>query len=196
MKIFFKLSGAFWGNLRIFVDKSSIFVYDNLRDFSREVMTMAEQYSVLLSELIREFSLNILFMPEHDVRVISRAVNRPGLPLAGFFDHFEPERVQIIGKVEYLYLQSIDSEMRIKRLSDFFEKRPVAVVYTAGLVASEDALQFAKDADVPLLSTPTTPRFPKSAIPHTSIAVLALQSTPVQEVRVTQTMHPPRLWLK
>ena len=130
---------------------------------------MAEQYSVLLTELIREFSLKTLFMPEREVKVISRAVNRPGLPLAGFFDHFERERIQIIGKVE-----SIDSEMRKKRLGDFFEKRPVAVVYTAGLVASEDALQFAKDADVPLLSTTT----PTTTFMASIIASLAVSLAP------------------
>ena len=60
------------------------------------------------------------------------------------------------------------------RLGDFFEKRPVAVVYTAGLVASEDALQFAKDADVPLLSTTT----PTTTFMASIIASLAVSLAP------------------
>lgn len=135
---------------------------------------MAEQYSVFLSELVREFSLTSLYMPEHKVEVVCRDVNRPGLPLAGFFDHFEPARIQIIGKVEYLYLQSLETEMRTKRLHDFFEKHPVAVVYTAGLSASDDALAFAKENDVPLLSTVT----PTSSFMSALIASLAVSLAP------------------
>jgi len=135
---------------------------------------MAEQYSVSLSELVREFSLGVSYMPERKVEVVCRDVNRPGLPLAGFFDHFESPRIQIIGKVEYLYLQSLDPEMRRMRLHDFFEKRPVAVVYTAGLSASEDALAFAKEYDVPLLSTST----PTSSFMSALIASLAVSLAP------------------
>ena len=57
---------------------------------------MAKVYSVALEELIDEFSLETLYRPEGDVFVSCKDVNRPGLPLAGFFDHFEPPRIEII----------------------------------------------------------------------------------------------------
>ena len=42
-------------------------------------------------------------------------INRPALQLAGFFDHFESQRVQIIGYVEYTYLETLSEEQREKR---------------------------------------------------------------------------------
>ena len=57
---------------------------------------------VKLSKLIKEFSLEKLhYKDEYDeIRIYSTDINRPGLQLAGFFEYFGPERVQIIGKVE------------------------------------------------------------------------------------------------
>ena len=135
---------------------------------------MSDVYSVSLEELMEEFALTPLFLPKEKVRVTCRDVNRPGLPLAGFFDHFEPPRIQIIGKVEYLYLESLEDAVRQTRLHDFFEKRPVAVVYTAGLPANREALSFAEEYDVPLLSTET----PTSSFMASLIASLAVSLAP------------------
>ncbi|MBQ7365332.1 MAG: HPr(Ser) kinase/phosphatase [Clostridia bacterium] len=135
---------------------------------------MPDVYSVKLTDLVAEFSLKPLYLPDEPVMVSCRDVNRPGLPLAGFFDHFEPPRVQIIGKVEYLYLKSLDEEVRKLRLHDFFEKRPVAVVFTAGIPADEVTLTFAKQYNVPLLATET----PTSSFMSALIASLAVSLAP------------------
>ena len=65
--------------------------------------------SVALGEIIKEFDLEILNQgPDYEkVPLRTVDVNRPGLPLVGFFDHFEKARVEIIGKVEYLYLKQL-----------------------------------------------------------------------------------------
>ena len=64
--------------------------------------TEKEVYTIPLSDVIREYNLETLYLPDapENIRVCSPQVNRPGLPLAGFFDHFEPARLEIIGKVE------------------------------------------------------------------------------------------------
>lgn len=110
-------------------------------------------YSVPLKELIEEFSLEVLYCPSHEVLVSCRDVNRPGLPLAGFFDHFEPPRIEIIGKVEHLYLENLDHDTRRRRVRDFLAKRPVAVVYTTSLTVSPETLRDAAEFDVPVLRT-------------------------------------------
>ena len=135
---------------------------------------MPDVYSVPLNDLVEEFSLTPLFMPKEKVLVTCRDVNRPGLPLAGFFDHFEPPRVQIVGKVEYLYLKSLDEEVRRERLHDFFEKRPVAVVFTTGLAVDAMTLAFAEQYNVPLLVTET----PTSSFMSALIASLAVSLAP------------------
>ena len=67
-------------------------------------------YHVPLKEIIDLFHLEILTLPEEPVNVTCMDVNRPGLPLTGFYDHFEPQRIQIIGKVEHLFLSQLEPE--------------------------------------------------------------------------------------
>lgn len=135
---------------------------------------MAEVYSVALTEIVNEFNLEVLYMPEEKVMVTCKDVNRPGLPLAGFFDHFEPQRIEIIGKVEYLYLASLDENTRIKRISDFLEKKPVAVVITSGIAVQERILEVAKVYNIPILRTSQ----PTSSFMSALIASLSLSLAP------------------
>ena len=115
---------------------------------------MAE-YSVSLAKIIHELSLEVMYTPTDpkEIMVKSTDVNRPGLPLAGFYDHYDPARIQIVGKVEYLYLQQLSSEERSKRLEAFFASRPVAVVLTHGQTYAEDSLTYAEKYGVPALAT-------------------------------------------
>ena len=46
-------------------------------------------------------------------------INRPALQMTGFFEHFEQERVQIIGTVEYTYLDHLKKERRIEIYHQF-----------------------------------------------------------------------------
>ena len=52
-------------------------------------------------------------------RIMIRDVNRPALQLSGYFEHFEQSRVQIIGTVEYTYLQQLDEKK--KEMRDWYE---------------------------------------------------------------------------
>ncbi len=79
------------------------------------------EYSVDLPTIVRECGLTELHRSsDYDrVRVSVTEVNRPGLQLAGFYDYFEPRRIQIIGKVELTFLQDMTEgtqELRIERL--------------------------------------------------------------------------------
>ena len=63
---------------------------------------MSVVYTVPLKEVIREFQLEEIFLPEGSDTLVSRSdLNRPGLALAGFFGHFDPERIQLIGSKGY-----------------------------------------------------------------------------------------------
>ena len=63
-----------------------------------------EGYFVPLSRIIAERSLETVYLPDlpENILVTNAGVNRPGLQFAGFYDHYEPSRLQIIGKVEHL----------------------------------------------------------------------------------------------
>ena len=63
---------------------------------------MSTNFTVSLSNIINELSLDIAFMPRDPEKILleSRDVNRPGLELTGFLDHFDNKRIQIIGNIE------------------------------------------------------------------------------------------------
>lgn len=70
--------------------------------------------SVKLGEIIREFDLEILNKgPNYeDEPLTTLDVNRPGLPLTGFFEHFDPRRLLVIGLTEHTFLAGMDPDSR------------------------------------------------------------------------------------
>lgn len=79
-------------------------------------------YSVDLPTIVRECGLTELHRSTdyEDVRVTVTEVNRPGLQLAGFYDYFEPRRIQIIGKVELTFLQDMTEHTQELRVEELF----------------------------------------------------------------------------
>ena len=116
---------------------------------------MEELYTVKLSKVINEFSLETIYLNDlpENIEISCSRINRPGLQMVGFYDHYEPVRLQIIGKVEHLYLETLDSETRRARLDDFFRSRPIGVIYTTSLPVSDEVVELAEKYGVPLLRT-------------------------------------------
>ena len=116
---------------------------------------MEELYTVTLAEVIDEFTLESLYMPEEadKITVSCPRVNRPGLPLAGFFDHFEAARIQIIGKVEELYLNELTIEEKARRIDDFFAAKPAAIIFTTSIEVSDTTYALAEKHKIPLMRT-------------------------------------------
>ena len=57
-------------------------------------------------------------------------VNRPGLALTGFYDHFAWKRLQLIGKSETAYLRSLDDETRLSRLAALSQRKAFCFIFT------------------------------------------------------------------
>ena len=91
---------------------------------------MSETYTVSLDSLIDEFQLEKIYYPEKPSPIMldRKEVNRPGLQLAGFFDHFDPLRMQIVGKVEYHYLLGLTPAQRKVAIDTFMSKRIAAQI--------------------------------------------------------------------
>ena len=116
---------------------------------------MESTYSVSLAEILKVCQLEKIYLPKDEKEILLNRdeVNRPGLSLTGFFDHFEPGRIQIIGKMEYRYLLSLDDETRRRRFEDFLATGVVALVFTSNLDISEEYVELCKKYGVPLLRT-------------------------------------------
>ena len=119
---------------------------------------MEDIYSVSLAKIIDEFKLETVYLPDlpENIQVTSTGINRPGLQMVGFYDHYEATRLQIIGKVENLFVEQMDPEERRLRLEDFFKSRPVGIVATSSITISDESLAYAEKYKVPLLRTSTS----------------------------------------
>lgn len=119
---------------------------------------MHTNFTIELSKIISEFSLEVLNMPKSDgeIMISSAEVNRPGLHMAGYFEFFDAERIQIIGKSEESFLRRFTEEKAEQRLRELFSKKPVAVVICRNLEVSEIYRKIAEEYGVPLLRTPVS----------------------------------------
>ncbi len=116
---------------------------------------MEELYTVKLSKVIEEFELEALYLPDmpENIDISCSRVNRPGLLFVGFYEHYEKERLQIIGKVENLFLADMDPKIRSERLERFFRSSPAGVIVTTSMDISDEMLAFAEKYRVPLMRT-------------------------------------------
>ncbi len=137
---------------------------------------MAQTYSVSLEKIIQELSLDVVYMPEDGAerKIISAEVNRPGLGLTGYFDHFDSNRIQIIGNGEYGYLGSISEQERRKNINAFMAQKPPLVVVARGLEVLPELVAACRENEVPLLSSADT----TSAFMAALIAFLNVQLAP------------------
>ncbi len=114
---------------------------------------MAENFKVSLQKVIDEFKLETIYIHKDakDIMIDENDVNRPGLQLMGFYEYFNPERIQIIGKMEFAYLSTIDEKTRKERLQLLFAQRLPALIITRELPYFSEMLELAKEYEVPLL---------------------------------------------
>ena len=76
--------------------------------------------AVTVEKLIKDFELEVLVEGSGDEVITVSDVNRPGLQLSGFYNYFTPERIQVIGKAEWSFLDDMQVELRRKRLKKYF----------------------------------------------------------------------------
>lgn len=114
---------------------------------------MASKFTVGLDKIIEEFKLESIHLPKDasEIQIDETDVTRPGLQLMGFYEYFNPERIQIIGKMEFAYLSTIDEATRQQRLETLFAQRMPALVISRELPYFEEMLELAQKYEVPLL---------------------------------------------
>ena len=112
-------------------------------------------HGVKLSELVEKMELKNL-TPTVELKgkeVSIPEVNRPALQLSGFFDHFDSDRVQIIGYVEYTYLQTLDHERKLKIYDELVTYKVPCIVYSRNLEPDKELIEKAAKQDIPIFQT-------------------------------------------
>ena len=80
-------------------------------------------------------------------------INRPGMQFCGFYEYFAHERVQVIGKVEMTYLESLESRMRRPVLEKYMSYPIPCIITCWGMTPPRDLLEIARAHDVPVFQS-------------------------------------------
>ena len=114
--------------------------------------------SVKVKDIVEKFQMEVLY-PGADFETETLTitdVNRPGLQFVGFFDYFDPRRLQIIGKAETMFLKSFSSAERRKCFEDLFKYEIPALVISRKLDVFPECMEMAQKYGRTLLRTEHT----------------------------------------
>lgn len=131
---------------------------------------MIDTYSVPLHTLVEKLGLEVAYASTDyaNVRLTVEDVSRPGLQLAGYFDHYEPMRLQIMGNVEMSYIAKLTPQDRAVVYDRLFSYKFPALLIARNIIPDEHCLAMAKKHNITILCSPV----PTSTIISTIITYL------------------------
>ncbi len=115
---------------------------------------MTETISVPLSDVVSQFHLEVAWRStDYDkLQVTVDDVARPGLQLSGYYEHFEPMRLQVLGNVESSYLNKMTPEVRYAAYDRLFSYKIPAVIAARGLKPGPEMLRAAQKHNITILT--------------------------------------------
>ena len=116
---------------------------------------MRTKYTVKLKTIVEEHGLRPLYTSrDYETAVVTTSdVNRPAMQLTGFYNYFDPRRIQIIGRVESTYLDTLSKEQRRAAYDRFMGYDIAALVLCHGVKPSEECMEMARKHDRNLFIT-------------------------------------------
>lgn len=116
---------------------------------------MEQTYGYKLSQLTKDLGTSIVYKATdfEKVQIYAGDVHRPGLQLADFYEHFEPSRIQLIGKMESAYMESQPIEERVRKWETFLSEKIPALILCHGAEDSKELIEAASRYDVTVLHT-------------------------------------------
>lgn len=100
--------------------------------------------AVTVKKIIEEFQLEVLVPGMEDNLITEQDVNRPGLQLAGFYNYFDNDRIQLIGNGEWSFLDELEPALRKKRLERYLRNRMPGIIITRKLEPHAELLAAAQ----------------------------------------------------
>ena len=116
---------------------------------------MQNKYSVKLKTLVKELDLTPIHISSdyEDVVITTTDVNRPAMQLTGFYSYFDPNRLQILGRVESAYLDTLSPEERRISFEHFMQYDISAMVLCHNIPAMPECVEMAEKYDRNLFIT-------------------------------------------
>ena len=137
---------------------------------------MEKQYTVTLEKVVKELSLETVYMPADGTErvIVSPEINRPGLALNGYFEHFDNARIQVLGKSEFGFLEGLSKEDKAAHIDAFVAKQPPLVLVARKLEIPEELIVACQKYEVPLMHSADT----TSGVTAALISFLNVQLAP------------------
>ncbi|GFR38448.1 HPr kinase/phosphorylase [Insulibacter thermoxylanivorax] len=133
-----------------------------------------------VQKLVNRMNLDVLAGENGLHRIIQVAdLHRPGMEIAGYFDYYPRERVQIMGKTELTFIQTLPSEVRQERIARMLADETPCFIISRGMEAPDELLRMAEEAAIPVLRSPLT----------TTILASRLTNFLENELAPTTTIH-------
>ena len=110
---------------------------------------------VSVSKIVELMDLKV-FTDDVDLKkrkIHSADINRPALQMAGFYDHFESTRVQVVGNVEYFYTQQLEEDVKIERFRQLLSYDIPCIIYSRSLEPHPEFIKMAEERGIPVLGT-------------------------------------------
>lgn len=140
---------------------------------------------VTLDRIIEDMQLEVVYLAKNasNVKIYSSELNRPGLPMVGYFEKFVPERIQILGSAEWHYYDELPYTLRYDSLDKFLKYPIPAIILSRNLPVFPEMLELAKKYNRSILRTDkTTSKLINNMVNH--IELLLAPSTTVHGVLV------------
>ena len=122
---------------------------------------LIDTYSVPLTTIVKEFELQVVHAATdyESIQITVEDVARPGMQLAGYFEHFDPMRLQVLGNVEMSYLSKLSVQERSRILDRLFSYKFPALLITRNIPPMRSAWKWQKSTMSPFcaLTNPPAP---------------------------------------
>ena len=92
-------------------------------------------------------------IPLDGIYIQNEEINRPALQLAGFYEYFDHERIQLVGKVEYAYMEGIPQEKRLHIWGELFSRKIPCLIICRDLGVYNELIQKALESETPVQRT-------------------------------------------
>ena len=116
---------------------------------------MEKKYYVKLSQIVKEHNLTVVYAaPDYEEKLVGSVdLNRPGLELMGYTEHFDPERLQVIGISDNALLSEMDHTRRMESFERVMSRDVPAVIVAHNEPVLPECLEAAQKYGVSVLTT-------------------------------------------
>jgi HPr kinase/phosphorylase len=114
---------------------------------------MIDEDKVLVLDIFNRFDLEIKAGRSGIKREVKVSdIKRPGIELAGFWKHFAPERINLIGRTELSFLRGLDDQILKDRIDEYVNYNPVCIIVARGEQIPEYLIAQTNKKGIPVLS--------------------------------------------